>query len=62
MQWLGPWLTDSQFQQSVTAICAHPVNLLGRNVLSISPEEFVCGQSFFSCFNYSQPAIIDSVE
>ncbi|XP_005729781.1 leucine-rich repeats and immunoglobulin-like domains protein 2 [Pundamilia nyererei] len=42
MQWLGPWLTDSQFQQSVTAICAHPVNLLGRNVLSISPEEFVC--------------------
>uniref|UniRef100_I3KBX3 Leucine rich repeats and immunoglobulin like domains 2 n=1 Tax=Oreochromis niloticus TaxID=8128 RepID=I3KBX3_ORENI len=42
MQWLGPWLTDSQFQQSVSAICAHPVNLLGRNVLSISPEEFVC--------------------
>uniref|UniRef100_A0A3P8UC42 Leucine rich repeats and immunoglobulin like domains 2 n=1 Tax=Amphiprion percula TaxID=161767 RepID=A0A3P8UC42_AMPPE len=42
MQWLGPWLTDSQFQQSVSAICAHPANLLGRNVLSISLEEFVC--------------------
>uniref|UniRef100_A0A3Q0RY58 Leucine rich repeats and immunoglobulin like domains 2 n=1 Tax=Amphilophus citrinellus TaxID=61819 RepID=A0A3Q0RY58_AMPCI len=42
MQWLGPWLTDSQFQQSVSAVCAHPANLLGRNVLSISPEEFVC--------------------
>uniref|UniRef100_A0A3Q1C5R9 Ig-like domain-containing protein n=1 Tax=Amphiprion ocellaris TaxID=80972 RepID=A0A3Q1C5R9_AMPOC len=42
MQWLGPWLTDSQFQQSVSAICAHPTNLLGRNVLSISLEEFVC--------------------
>uniref|UniRef100_A0A8C4EH46 Leucine-rich repeats and immunoglobulin-like domains 2 n=1 Tax=Dicentrarchus labrax TaxID=13489 RepID=A0A8C4EH46_DICLA len=42
MQWLGPWLTDSQFQQSVTAVCAHPASLLGRNVLSISPEEFVC--------------------
>ncbi|XP_022617140.1 leucine-rich repeats and immunoglobulin-like domains protein 2 [Seriola dumerili] len=42
MQWLGPWLTDSQFQQSVSAVCAHPASLLGRNVLSISPEEFVC--------------------
>ncbi|KAG7494683.1 leucine-rich repeats and immunoglobulin-like domains protein 2 [Solea senegalensis] len=42
MQWLGPWLTDSQFQQSVTAVCAHPPSLLGRSVLTISPEEFVC--------------------
>uniref|UniRef100_A0A672G7F6 Ig-like domain-containing protein n=1 Tax=Salarias fasciatus TaxID=181472 RepID=A0A672G7F6_SALFA len=42
MQWLAPWLTDSQFLQSVSAVCAHPANLLGRNVLSISPEEFVC--------------------
>ncbi|XP_069547267.1 leucine-rich repeats and immunoglobulin-like domains protein 2 isoform X2 [Brachyistius frenatus] len=42
MQWLGPWLTDSQFQQAVSGICAHPANLLGRNVLSIRPEEFVC--------------------
>uniref|UniRef100_A0A8D0AU11 Leucine rich repeats and immunoglobulin like domains 2 n=1 Tax=Sander lucioperca TaxID=283035 RepID=A0A8D0AU11_SANLU len=42
MQWLGPWLTDSQFQQSVSAICAHPASLLGHNVLSISPEKFVC--------------------
>uniref|UniRef100_A0A4W6D5H0 Leucine rich repeats and immunoglobulin like domains 2 n=1 Tax=Lates calcarifer TaxID=8187 RepID=A0A4W6D5H0_LATCA len=42
MQWLGPWLTDSPLQQSVSAVCAHPASLLGRNVLSISPEEFVC--------------------
>ncbi|CAN9511938.1 unnamed protein product [Ophioblennius macclurei] len=42
MQWLARWLTDSQFLQSVSAVCAHPANLLGRNVLSISPEEFVC--------------------
>uniref|UniRef100_A0A7N9AXT2 Leucine-rich repeats and immunoglobulin-like domains 2 n=1 Tax=Mastacembelus armatus TaxID=205130 RepID=A0A7N9AXT2_9TELE len=45
MQWLGPWLADSQFhgrQQSVSAVCAHPVSLLGRSVLFISPEEFVC--------------------
>uniref|UniRef100_A0A3Q3WQL5 Ig-like domain-containing protein n=1 Tax=Mola mola TaxID=94237 RepID=A0A3Q3WQL5_MOLML len=42
MQWLGPWLTDSHFQQSVSAVCAHPASLLGRNVLSISPEVFVC--------------------
>lgn len=45
MQWLGPWLTGSQFHQTVSAVCAHPVSLLGRNVLSVSPEEFVCGQS-----------------
>lgn len=45
MQWLGAWLTDSQFQHSVTAVCAHPASLLGRSVLSVSPEEFVCGQS-----------------
>ncbi|KAM9760072.1 leucine-rich repeats and immunoglobulin-like domains protein 2 [Menidia menidia] len=42
MQWLGPWLMETQFQLSVSAICAHPANLLGRSVLSISPEEFVC--------------------
>ncbi|MEQ2291471.1 Leucine-rich repeats and immunoglobulin-like domains protein 2, partial [Ameca splendens] len=42
MQWLGPWLTESQFHQSVSAVCAHPANLLGRSVLSIIPEEFVC--------------------
>uniref|UniRef100_A0A674N536 Leucine rich repeats and immunoglobulin like domains 2 n=1 Tax=Takifugu rubripes TaxID=31033 RepID=A0A674N536_TAKRU len=42
MQWLGPWLTDNQFQQSVSAVCAHPANLFGRSVLSISPELFVC--------------------
>ncbi|XP_060926094.1 leucine-rich repeats and immunoglobulin-like domains protein 2 [Limanda limanda] len=42
MQWLGPWLTDSLFQQSVSAVCAHPASLLGRSVLTISPEEFVC--------------------
>ncbi|XP_015814051.3 leucine-rich repeats and immunoglobulin-like domains protein 2 [Nothobranchius furzeri] len=42
MQWLGPWLTESQFQHSVLAVCAHPANLFGRAVLSISPDEFVC--------------------
>lgn len=42
MQWLGPWLTERQFHQSVSAVCAYPANLLGRSVLSINPEEFVC--------------------
>ncbi|TNN38195.1 Leucine-rich repeats and immunoglobulin-like domains protein 2 [Liparis tanakae] len=42
MQWLGPWLTHSHFQRSVSAVCAHPAGLLGHNVLSVSPEEFVC--------------------
>ncbi|XP_043978128.1 leucine-rich repeats and immunoglobulin-like domains protein 2 isoform X2 [Gambusia affinis] len=42
MQWLGPWLTEGQFLQSVSAVCAHPAGLLGRSILSISPEEFVC--------------------
>nr|XP_057911496.1 leucine-rich repeats and immunoglobulin-like domains protein 2 [Doryrhamphus excisus] len=42
MQWLGPWLSNSHFQLPVSAICAHPANLLGRSVLSISPVDFVC--------------------
>uniref|UniRef100_A0A8C7YW52 Leucine-rich repeats and immunoglobulin-like domains 2 n=1 Tax=Oryzias sinensis TaxID=183150 RepID=A0A8C7YW52_9TELE len=42
MQWLGPWLSESPFLQSVSAVCAHPADLFGRNVLSIRPEEFVC--------------------
>lgn len=70
MQWLGPWLTDSQFQQSVSAICAHPASLLGRSVLSISAEEFVCGQSnFFFPFSFhflycsqSDPMLVVSSE
>ncbi|XP_061793639.1 leucine-rich repeats and immunoglobulin-like domains protein 2 isoform X1 [Nerophis lumbriciformis] len=42
MQWLGPWLSNSHFQPPVSAVCAHPASLLGRNVLSISPVDFVC--------------------
>ncbi|KAI1890549.1 hypothetical protein AGOR_G00154830 [Albula goreensis] len=42
LQWLAQWLIDSGFQHSVTAVCAHPASLLGRSVLSVSPEEFVC--------------------
>ncbi|XP_034021725.1 leucine-rich repeats and immunoglobulin-like domains protein 2 isoform X2 [Thalassophryne amazonica] len=42
LQWLGQWLIDSHFQLSASVVCAHPANLLGRSVLSISPDEFVC--------------------
>ncbi|XP_019713283.1 leucine-rich repeats and immunoglobulin-like domains protein 2 [Hippocampus comes] len=42
MQWLGPWLTSSHFLHSVSAVCAHPAGLLGHDVLSVSPEDFVC--------------------
>lgn len=44
MQWLGPWLTSNHFLHSVSAVCAHPAGLLGHDVLSVSPEDFVCGQ------------------
>ena len=43
LQWLGPWLTDNHFLQSVSVMCAHPASLLGRNVVSVSLEELVCG-------------------
>lgn len=64
MQWLGPWLTDSHFQQSVSAVCAHPASLLGRNVLSISPEVFVCGksQSLFPFLSNIENANLRNVE
>ncbi|XP_010788978.1 leucine-rich repeats and immunoglobulin-like domains protein 2 [Notothenia coriiceps] len=42
MQWLGPWLTENSFLQSVSAVCAHPASLLAHNVLSVGPQEFVC--------------------
>uniref|UniRef100_A0A8C6V195 Leucine-rich repeats and immunoglobulin-like domains 2 n=1 Tax=Neogobius melanostomus TaxID=47308 RepID=A0A8C6V195_9GOBI len=42
MQWLASWLTDKPFQQSVSAVCAHPATLLGQSVLDISPDHFVC--------------------
>ncbi|KAG7262291.1 hypothetical protein CRUP_003086 [Coryphaenoides rupestris] len=42
LQWLGQWLIDSQFHQSVSAVCAHPAGLVGRDILSVSAEEFVC--------------------
>ncbi|XP_033822115.1 leucine-rich repeats and immunoglobulin-like domains protein 2 isoform X1 [Periophthalmus magnuspinnatus] len=42
MQWLAPWLTDKPFQTSVSAVCAHPANLLGQSVLAISLDNFVC--------------------
>lgn len=57
MQWLGPWLIDNQFQESVSAVCAHPTSLLGRSVQSINLEEFVCGLSpFFIIAIYIVPA------
>uniref|UniRef100_A0A672Q263 Leucine rich repeats and immunoglobulin like domains 2 n=1 Tax=Sinocyclocheilus grahami TaxID=75366 RepID=A0A672Q263_SINGR len=42
LQWLVQWLIDSQFQQSCTAVCAHPAFLAGSSVLAIKPEDFVC--------------------
>uniref|UniRef100_A0AAV2M781 Ig-like domain-containing protein n=1 Tax=Knipowitschia caucasica TaxID=637954 RepID=A0AAV2M781_KNICA len=42
MQWLPPWLLDKPFQTSVFAVCAHPANLLGQSVLTISQDSFVC--------------------
>uniref|UniRef100_A0A8C1DNF8 Leucine-rich repeats and immunoglobulin-like domains 2 n=1 Tax=Cyprinus carpio carpio TaxID=630221 RepID=A0A8C1DNF8_CYPCA len=44
LQWLGQWLIDSQFQQSCTAVCAHPAFLAGSSVLVIKPEEFPCNK------------------
>uniref|UniRef100_A0A8C9S7W3 Leucine rich repeats and immunoglobulin like domains 2 n=1 Tax=Scleropages formosus TaxID=113540 RepID=A0A8C9S7W3_SCLFO len=42
LQWLAQWLKEHHFEQSVTAVCAHPASLLGHSILSLSPEELVC--------------------
>ncbi|XP_051568396.1 leucine-rich repeats and immunoglobulin-like domains protein 2 [Myxocyprinus asiaticus] len=42
LQWFGQWLIDSYFQQSCTAVCAHPISLAGSSVFMVKPEEFVC--------------------
>ncbi|XP_051562964.1 leucine-rich repeats and immunoglobulin-like domains protein 2 [Myxocyprinus asiaticus] len=42
LQWLSQWLIDSRFQQSCTAVCAHPASLAGSSVFMVKQEEFVC--------------------
>ncbi|MBN3297422.1 LRIG2 protein, partial [Amia calva] len=42
LKWLGQWLIDNRFQQSATAVCAHPTSLVGRSVHSVDLEDFVC--------------------
>ncbi|XP_017553323.1 leucine-rich repeats and immunoglobulin-like domains protein 2 [Pygocentrus nattereri] len=42
LTWLGQWLTDGHFQQSCSAVCAHPARLAGRSIFTVRPEEFVC--------------------
>ncbi|KAK1796464.1 hypothetical protein P4O66_009511, partial [Electrophorus voltai] len=42
LKWLSQWLTDSCFQQSCTAVCAHPTPLAGRSIFAVRPEELVC--------------------
>uniref|UniRef100_A0A8B9HPV4 Leucine-rich repeats and immunoglobulin-like domains 2 n=1 Tax=Astyanax mexicanus TaxID=7994 RepID=A0A8B9HPV4_ASTMX len=42
LTWLSRWLTNSHFQQSCAAVCAHPAPLAGRSIFNVRPEEFVC--------------------
>uniref|UniRef100_A0A4W4F1I7 Ig-like domain-containing protein n=1 Tax=Electrophorus electricus TaxID=8005 RepID=A0A4W4F1I7_ELEEL len=42
LKWLSQWLTDSCFQQSCTAVCAHPTPLAGRSIFAVRLEELVC--------------------
>uniref|UniRef100_A0A8D0CBH5 Leucine rich repeats and immunoglobulin like domains 3 n=1 Tax=Salvator merianae TaxID=96440 RepID=A0A8D0CBH5_SALMN len=42
LKWLPEWLVENNFQMFVNASCAHPQMLKGRNVFTVSPEDFVC--------------------
>lgn len=42
LQWLAPWLAGRPFQRSVTAVCAHPSSLMGRSLLTLSPDLLLC--------------------
>lgn len=44
LQWLAQWLTKHAFQRSVMAACSHPAGLLDRSILSLLPEQLVCGE------------------
>ncbi|KAM6333482.1 leucine-rich repeats and immunoglobulin-like domains protein 2 isoform 4-T4 [Alca torda] len=44
LKWLPQWLTDSRLQQAVNVSCAHPEWLAGQSLLSVDPDDFVCGK------------------
>jgi len=46
LKWLPQWLTDSRLQQAVNVSCAHPEWLAGQSLLSVDPDDFVCGLYF----------------
>ncbi|XP_003220507.3 leucine-rich repeats and immunoglobulin-like domains protein 2 isoform X1 [Anolis carolinensis] len=42
LKWLLQWLTQSNLQDTVNVICAHPERLAGQSILTVNPEDFVC--------------------
>ncbi|XP_048409020.1 leucine-rich repeats and immunoglobulin-like domains protein 2 isoform X2 [Stegostoma tigrinum] len=42
LKWLPQFLKEKQFQHTVTANCAHPVWLAGKNIFNVDAEDFIC--------------------
>ncbi|CAI9729892.1 leucine-rich repeats and immunoglobulin-like domains protein 3 isoform X2 [Octopus vulgaris] len=42
LAWLPKWLYENKFEDSVTAICAHPHSSKGKSIFAVKPEEFDC--------------------
>ncbi|XP_048468090.1 leucine-rich repeats and immunoglobulin-like domains protein 2 isoform X2 [Rhincodon typus] len=42
LKWLPQFLKEKQFQHMVTANCAHPVWLAGKNIFNVDAEDYIC--------------------
>ncbi|XP_028652353.1 leucine-rich repeats and immunoglobulin-like domains protein 2 [Erpetoichthys calabaricus] len=42
LAWLRQWLVENNFQESVVAVCAHPVGLAGSSILDVKTEALIC--------------------
>lgn len=47
LKWLHQWLTHNHLQDAVSVTCAHPELLAGQSILSVNPEDFICGLFVF---------------
>ncbi|ESO91319.1 hypothetical protein LOTGIDRAFT_105202 [Lottia gigantea] len=47
LSWFPQWLSQAGFRNSISAVCAHPAKLKGKNVFEIPSEEFLCNDKEF---------------
>ncbi|XP_062607304.1 leucine-rich repeats and immunoglobulin-like domains protein 3 [Saccostrea cucullata] len=55
LQWLPTWLIQKTFHTMVTAKCAYPPKLTGKNIFLVQSDEFKCDGDFLKPYIMSHP-------